>query len=296
MVSCDGGGHWRRAMRGVVDGHAQELVFSPKDPETLFLLVNPWVRKGRVHVYRSGDGGESWEDIGFPLPPVPLRELAFVDGGMSNLVVHPTDEDILYAGSNGYGVFKTTDGGKHWAPANSGLATPFLKGPNALLIHPTNPELMFASTQQGGVYRSLDGGKTWRSLDHGPAFTFGMALDPLNPRRILVACAEKRILLSEDEGNTWRTIELPGEHPPHVAAYAVAMSPHWPGKVFVGTRGYDFKAAEGVFVSDDGGRSYRAGSMGLPGVSINDLEILGGSECRVLFGFNGIGVHEARFR
>lgn len=294
MVSEDSGRHWRRKMAGVADGHAQGLEFSGQDPQKLFLIMNPWVKKGRVHVYRSMDGGESWHDIGFQAPVAPLPKLGFVDGTVTNLAVDPTDDNVLYVGTNGFGLFETTNGGRDWKSANDGLATPFIKGPYALLIHPRNPQMLFVSTQKGGLYKSLDGGRTWRSLNTGQPFTFGMAIDPNNPSRIFAACAEKRIIVSEDEGNTWKTVILPGDRPPHLAAYAIALPPQCPQKVVVGTLSYDHRAAEGLFISEDAGASFRQYAMDLPSVNVFALETLSGPDCRVMIGFNGIGLHEVR--
>jgi len=296
MASEDGGRHWQRKMAGVVDGHAQGLEFSAQDPQKMFLIMNPWEKRGRVHVYRSADGSESWHDIGFPAPSTPLPGFGFVDGAVTNLAVDPTDDRTLYVGTNGYGVFKTVNGGKDWVSANDGLATPFIKGPRALLIHPRKPQVLLASTQQGGIYQSLDGAKTWHALNTGGAFTFGMAFAPRNPSRIIAACAEKRLLVSEDEGNTWQTVDLPGERPPYVAAYVVAWLPLCPQTIVVGTLAYDYRAAGGLYISDDAGASFRQYPMDLPRVNVLALEALPEADCRVWLGSNGIGLHQVRLR
>ncbi len=67
-----------------------------------------------------------------PAPSTPLPGFGFVDGAVTNLAVDPTDDRTLYVGTNGYGVFKTVNGGKtgyrqRW-PGHA-----FIKGPRALL-------------------------------------------------------------------------------------------------------------------------------------------------------------------
>lgn len=294
MVTRDGGKSWTRKMAGIADGHAQSLDFSHQDPHKMVLIVNPWSQKERIHVYRTTDGGETWRDIGFAAPTTPLPSLGFVDGKVTAVAIDPVHDDTVYVGTNGYGVFKSVNGGAGWEPVNHGLSTPYLKGARSLLVHPTVPGVLFACTQMGGVYKSTTGGKLWRSVTPHPIFAFGMVMDPANPSRILVACAEKKILMSENEGSTWKEIELPGERPPHIAVYSLAMNPRCPGHVFAGTLGYDLKAADGLFRSEDGGQTFQSCALSLPPVNINVLEALPEVSCGVLIGFNGIGVYEGR--
>jgi hypothetical protein len=156
--------------------------------------------------------------------------------------------------------------------------------------------VLFAGTLKGGIYKSLDGGGTWRALKTHTPFTFGMALDPTNPDRIFAACAEKQVIVSEDAGETWRVVNLPGDRPPHVAAYVIAVPPQCPEMVVVGTLAYDQRAAEGLFISEDGGTSFRHYSMQLPMVNLLALETPAGAECKILLGHNGIGLHEAQLK
>ncbi|HOV88267.1 MAG TPA: hypothetical protein PLM79_18065, partial [Syntrophobacteraceae bacterium] len=294
MVSQDAGKTWTRKMNGVADGHAQALDFSRRDPRKMFLVTNPWSKKGRIHVYRTADGGETWQDVGFPMPSNPLASLGFADGSASGVAADPVRDEVAYVTTNGYGIFKTVNGGKTWDAVNEGLATPYVKGPRSLLIHPKTPDVLWVSTQKGGVYKSVNGAKSWRLVSPQGPFCFGMAVDPSNPSRVLAACAEKKVLLSEDEGNSWTEILLPGERPSHVAAYSLAFHPESPGCVFAGTLAYDLKAAHGLFHSRDGGRSFRPCALPLPPVNLNVLEAIPGLGCPVLLGFNGIGIYQGR--
>jgi len=294
MVSQDAGKTWTRKMNGVADGHAQALDFSRRDPRKMFLVTNPWSRKGRIHVYRTTDGGETWQDVGFPVPSNPLPSPGFADGSAAGVTADPVRDEVAYVTTNGYGIFKTVNGGKTWEAVNEGLPTPYVKGPRSLLIHPKTPDVLWVSTQKGGVYKSVNGAKSWRPVTPQGSFCFGMAMDPSNPSRILAACAEKKVLLTEDEGNSWTEILLPGERPPHVAAYSLAFHPESPGCVFAGTLAYDLKAADGLFHSRDGGRSFQPSALPLPPVNLNVLEALPGPGCPVLLGFNGIGIYRGR--
>ncbi|MCX5895609.1 MAG: hypothetical protein NTZ51_07255, partial [Proteobacteria bacterium] len=296
MVSANAGKDWKRKMSGVIDGHAQELEISQQHPLKMYLLINSWLKKDKIYIYKTLNGGETWEDISFPVPEQRLPRLGYVDGFATNLKIDSTTDDTVYVATNGYGIFKTTDGGTSWKAINHGLVTPYIKGPDALLIHPHNPHILFASTLQGGVYKTVDSGETWKPVSRNYPFTFGMAIDPSNPSRIFACAPEKKILLSEDEGVTWKEIKLPGTAPPCIAANAIAIHPGNPQLVFVGTLAYNYKAADGLYMSKDGGQTFKQVPFDVPRVNINKIAIHKINEMMIFICFNGIGVYQGEIK
>ncbi|MFH0843998.1 MAG: hypothetical protein V1930_00860 [Pseudomonadota bacterium] len=294
MVSEDGGKSWKRKMSGVFDGHAQEIEISRQNPLKVYLLMNPWGKKDRVYVYKSLDGGETWKDISFPVPQTPLPPLGYVDGVPTNLEIDPLSDETVYVGTNGYGIFKTNNGGMDWEAVNNGLKTPYLKGSEALLIHPKNSDILFASTQNGGVYKTTNGGRAWTSISKNHTWTFGMAMDPSNPARILAGCPNKKLILSEDEGGSWQEIQLPGDALPHIAPFAIAFHPVHTEMVLVGTLAYELKASDGLYISQNGGRSFEKFPLprNLPRVPVFDLAFSVADESKGFIGFGGIGLYQ----
>lgn len=293
MVSNDGGKVWKRKMSGVLDGHAQEIEISRQNPLKMYLLMNPWFKKDKIYVYKSLDGGKNWQEISFPIPPIPLPRLGYVSGLATNLEIDPFSDDTVYVATNGYGIFKSRNGGNSWQAINNGLDKPYVQGPDALLIHPRNPKILFASTQEGGIFKTTNGGISWLAVNRKHPFTFGMAIDPSNPSRIIAGCPTKKVILSEDEGRSWREIQLPGEAPLHISSHAVAFHPAHPGMVLIGTSAYDFKAADGLFISLDNGRSFNKFPLpqDLPRVNINEIAFPTTVESTGFIGFSGIGLY-----
>lgn len=100
-------------------------------------------------------------------------------GTIGALAVDPLNPLTLYAGTAGNGVFKSTDGGQHWQPANTGLTNTAV---TALAIDPVNPTTLYASTDNG-VFKSTDGAISWQAINTGLTNTSvaALAIDPVNP-------------------------------------------------------------------------------------------------------------------
>jgi photosystem II stability/assembly factor-like uncharacterized protein len=290
MISENFGKTWRRAMKGVLDGHAREVEISIKNPSRIVLLMNPWhTKRDRVYIYESRDAGATWRDIGFALPTESLPKLGYVDGLATNLELDPFSEDTMYVGTNGYGVFKTRDSGKTWSRMNRGLATPYIKGPGALRVHPRLPNVLLVGTL-GGVYKSTNGADSWKIVTRGGPFAFGLAIDPSNPSRILAGVAGNKLLISGDVGQNWQEIRLPVAESAQMAVYSVAFHPQRPGLVLAGTTRYDVRATEGLFLSTDGAKTFLPVPMDLPRLNIDVIAWATGKPASAYIGFMGSGI------
>ncbi len=170
-------------------------------------------------VYRSNNGGESWNHLGLE----ETRHIAKVE-------VDPRDEDVvwvaalgnLWASSEARGVYKSTDGGQSWSKV---LYVDEHTGAIDLELDPSNPDVVFAATYQrqrrtwgfngggpgSGIYRTTDGGANWSELGNGipdgDKGRIGIAISANNPR-VLNALIEHAsgsgTYRSEDGGATWR--------------------------------------------------------------------------------------------
>src|SRR5579871_3356559 len=85
-------------------------------------------------------------------------------GNARTLAIDPQDPATIYAGTSG-GVFKTTNSGASWTPANSGL--PIGYGARALVIDPVNSATLYVGGACGawghcGIFKSIDGARSWQ--------------------------------------------------------------------------------------------------------------------------------------
>ncbi len=126
-------------------------------------------------VYKSTDGGESWEFVG-------LRDSQHI----GRIITHPTDPDMawiasmgpLYSTNDMRGIYKTTDGGDSWTQT---LTPPDSTGAIDLMQHPENPDKLWATTWEryrqawnfdeagpgSAIYVSEDGGESWQKSMEG---------------------------------------------------------------------------------------------------------------------------------
>jgi len=79
---------------------------------------------------------------------------------ITDLAIHPTDRDVLYASMKHSGIYKTINGGISWQPAFTGINNTQVL---SLAIDPEDPDVLYAGTSLGGVYKTEDGGHTWYS-------------------------------------------------------------------------------------------------------------------------------------
>lgn len=187
-VAYASGGLWRTENNGVTfkpifDDQPTmimgDVALDPNHPSTIWVGTgeNNSSRSsyGGAGCFKSTDRGETWEYAG-------LGE----SDRIGRIVVHPDDSQTVYVACLGKlyskggqrGVYRTSDGGAHWACVLAGDDT---TGFVDLLMHPSNPDILFAASwerlrtpwnmQEGGpgsgIWKSMDGGNTWTRLEGG---------------------------------------------------------------------------------------------------------------------------------
>ena len=107
-------------------------------------------------IYRTGDGGDSWEKLESPMNEVPIWALA----------VDPVDPDTIFAGTRPSALFRTRDAGRTWDKLSVELVDecPNVVVPRvtALLVDPEDHGSIWAGIEVDGVRHSADGGDTWK--------------------------------------------------------------------------------------------------------------------------------------
>ncbi|HEX6198645.1 MAG TPA: glycosyl hydrolase, partial [Thermoanaerobaculia bacterium] len=254
--STDAGRTWTHV--GLPESrHIPRVRIHPRNPDLVYAAVlghlfGPNPERG---VFRSADGGASWEKV------------LFVDEetGAIDLVMDPTNPRVLYAsfwqvrrtpwslesGGPGSGLWKTTDGGDSWQEItkNEGLP-PKIWGISGVSVSPSDPDNVYAivEAEEGGVFRSRDGGKTWaktnsdRNLRQRAWYYSRIYADPADAESVYVL--NVRFWKSKDGGKTFESISTP-----HGDNHDLWIAPEDPRRMIESNDG-------GANVTFDGGETW----------------------------------------
>jgi len=234
--------------------HISRIRVHPADPDTVFVAAQgaaygPSADRG---VYRSSDGGKTWEKVLF------VNETT----GPSELAMDPANPRVLYAamwdhlrrpwevrsGGPGSGIHKSTDGGATWQRVMNGL--PDTVGKIGIDVS-ANPDRVYAVVEadpKGGLYRSDDGAKSWQLVNdawmlHTRAWYYMKVFaDPKNPDIVWVLNAG--VSRSIDGGRTFTNVRTP-----HGDNHSLWINPQDPETLIEGNDG-------GANVSFNGGRTW----------------------------------------
>lgn len=222
--STDGGETWAHVGLESV-GQIGRMIVHPTNPDIVFVAAigNPFGKGPHRGVYRTRDGGRTWEKVLFVSDSV----------GFYGLVMEPGNPNVLYASAwraerkpwtiisgarpeAGVGIYKTTDGGETWTRLTNGLPKTML-GKIDLSISPANPRRVYALVEapdpEEGLYRSDDAGQTWHLVSNQPGlmnrpfYYTNVHADPKSADVVYVN--NESFYRSTDGGKTWQRLSTP---------------------------------------------------------------------------------------
>lgn len=257
--SIDGGATW--AHIGLEDSRQiGRILIDPRNPDVVFVaaLGHAYSPNSERGVFRSTDGGKTWQKVLFKDADTGAIDLAFdpknpltLYAALWNTRRPPWN---IYPPSNGpgSGLYKSTDGGNNWEQLNGhGLPSEGL-GRIGIAVAPTDPQRVYllVDAKEGGVYRSDDAGKNWQRTDGesriwGRGWYFGgITVDPKDPNTLYVA--NTSLYRSRDGGKTFDPIKgAPGGDDYH----NLWIDPADPKRMIV-------SSDQGVVISVDGAETW----------------------------------------
>ncbi len=210
---------------------------------------------------------------------------ALMGGRIADVAVHPRDEATWYVAVGSGGVWKTTNAGTSWTPVFDDRPSYSI---GALALDPSDPHTVWVGTGENvsgrhvgwgdGVHRSSDGGRTWRHMGLDRSEHIGRILvHPSDGETVFVAAegplwssgGDRGLFRTEDGGETWESVIDVDEN---TGVTDVEFDPGDPDVMYAAT--YERRRSvwsllaggpgSGVHKSEDGGRTWRRVSTGLP--------------------------------
>jgi len=201
--------------------------------------------------------------------PVPIGPIG---GTFTSFAIDPGQNDNIYAGHFGSGVYKTFDQGNTWYRKSLGLGNLVIQ---SLATHPTNSSIVFAGTYGGGIYRSTNAGESWQASSGGVLnnhIIYDIEIDQVNPRRIFVVSRISGSLVgylarSMDGGITWSILLTGDGFPTPDYFYDVDIDPNNSNIIYLTAHEHGF------FKSVNGGLSFSAINNGVTDLSARSFAI-----------------------
>jgi photosystem II stability/assembly factor-like uncharacterized protein len=275
----------RWSAHGPEGGTVSTIEVDPQRPNVVYAGTHG------AGVFRSGDGGRTWQRSSDGLPPDTLvlqfelalsrpstlyleahagqrlyrstdgagswQALPVMDATIADLDVDPATPDTVYLATH-EGLLRSVNGGSTWARIGS------LQYPSRLAIAPSAPQVLYAE-DGGHVMRSGDGGSTWSQQSTWTEGFDAFAVDPGNPNSVYVSTPDS-LYRSTDAGVHWTRIRSDGAG---VEIFVLALDSGNPRRLCLGG------IRTGVDCSADGGTSWSR-IAGLPRERVRDLEVAGG--------------------
>lgn len=177
------------------------------------------------------------------------------------LVVDPSQTETLYVGVFGQGVFKSSDGGRHWQIRSRGLDNPYVL---ALALDVQAPTTLYTGTD-AGVFKSTQGGEWWQQSNQGLGArnVRSVVVHPQQPSTLYVG-TDRGIFKSTDGGQHWQEIN---QGLADLDVRTVVLDPVQAHTLYAATFG-------GIFQSTNGGETWEERSKGLlvPQVRVLTIE------------------------
>jgi photosystem II stability/assembly factor-like uncharacterized protein len=312
-VATASGGLWKTVNNGTTwaplfdnESHSSigDVTIAPSNPDIV------WVGTGEPNnrqssswgngVYKSMDGGKTWENMG-------LNDSHHI----GRIAIHPLNPEVVYVAAAGHlwgankerGLFKTTDGGRTWVNKK------FINEDTGFIdvaMDPTDPNTLYAAAYQrrrtpfgfngggphSGLYKTTDGGATWTRLINGlpvgDAGRIGINIYRRDPKIVYITyehATESGVYRSEDKGVTWKKVSNANPRPTYYSK--IRIDPNDDQRLYL--------LGAYWYTSDNGGRSFLAnpfnrihGDYHALWINPNDSNhLIAGSDGGIHFSYDG---------
>lgn len=280
-VSSNTGNSWSSYNSGLADLNLRALIVQPNNANVLFALTQS------AGLYRMYTPENQWKPISIsyatsltdaqileidteaidPIEKIQKDELRLMDGDASDpaelqtittpalntMVFAPSNSNIAFLGSEGGGVYKSSNQGISWSTA--GLSGQVIR---SLAVNPGNANIVYAATSTiGAIQVSNNGGSSWSPLDLSGKAIYSLSYAPKDDNLLFIGTDQG--VYTKPVSGAFQATGLTG-----ISVRVVAAHPTRAGVVIAGT-------TNGVYYSFDKGVSWKEGPDNLAGIQINAI-------------------------
>lgn len=262
--SLDGGKSWK-SMGLEKTRHIHRIIVDPTNPDVVYVgaIGSPWGEHPERGVFKTTDGGKTWEKILFANNKTGVADLVMDPSNPNKLFAamweHKRDPWFFKSGGEGSALHMTHDGGKTWKKITEEDGFPKGDlGRIGVAIAPGKPDVVYAlvEAKKNALYKSEDGGFKWQKVNdkndigNRPFYYSEIYVDPQNENRVYSVFTYVNV--SEDGGKNFTQL-MPaygvsnGVHPDHHAWW---IHPENGSFMIDGNDG-------GMNITKDGGKTWR---------------------------------------
>ena len=265
--TTDGGKTWKQVLFADENTGCFEIAMDPSNPDLLFagmwpVTIKTYIRESggpKGGIYRSTDGGESWEHLegrGLPKPPIGKVGIAIAQSNPRTVYA------LIETGSPNRGVlWKSENSGDTWQCVSyDRILNERPHYASRVMVNPADENLVYFAANSHSI--SYDGGIT-TEVSQWSGDTHDMWADPLIPDRMMIS-DDGGVIITMNRGKSWERIVLP-----NAQMYHVAVDNQIPYYVYGGKQ--DGNGLKGPAYHRPGQRGW--------GVPSNPWEATAGGEC-----------------
>ncbi|MGK7946648.1 MAG: WD40/YVTN/BNR-like repeat-containing protein, partial [Microcystaceae cyanobacterium] len=230
-----------------------EISSDYKQDKTVLIVV-------RNNLYRSSDGGASWQRI--------TKGLDYTSLSITALESSQQNDGVVFLGTSGDGIYRSSDKGLSWQNASQGLDELVI---DHIIVSPTSSKVVLANVSDR-LYLTQNSGESWQQVfqSKSPIEALGFS----NDGKLVIVANTKEILISGDSGATWQVSDRTASGLP-LDSSIVAIESMLGGPV---SSMWLATETQGIFETTDQGKTWEKQAIPMANEVVKDLKIISDSQ------------------